>query len=120
MKAWIGIACMLTAPLSATPAGAASTFAGFWKQFRPAASRGDTAAMARLTRLPFQFKATITDQGGLRQALRQLFDGPTRTCFAKAKPVRDGSYYSVSCGGRQFGFDANEGTFQFSGVQPSD
>lgn len=99
---------------------AQSTFAGFWKKFKPAAAGGDTAAMARLTRLPFQFKATITDQNGLKQALVQLFDAPTRACFAKAKPFKDGNYYSVTCGPRTFGFDANEGTFQFSGINPSD
>lgn len=101
-------------------AAASSSFAGFWKQFRPAAVRGDAGTMARLTRLPFQFKTTIADAGGLTPALKELFDAKTRTCFAKAKPVKDGNYYSVTCGGRQFGFDANEGTFQFSGVQPNE
>lgn len=99
---------------------AASNFAAFWKQFRPAAASGNVAAMARLTRLPFQFKATITDQAALRPALTQLFDVPTRACFAKAKPYKDGNYYSVTCGPRTFGFDANEGTMQFSSVNPSE
>ena len=120
MKRLLPVAALLIASFDVAPCVAASTFGNFWRQFRPAAARGDLAAVARLTRLPFQFKTTITDSGGLRPALGQLFDGRTRACFAKARPVKDGSYYSVTCSGRQFGFDANEGSFQFSGVQPNE
>jgi hypothetical protein len=100
----------------AGPALADTAFPGFWRVFQAAVVKHNMPAIARMTRLPFYLDRTISRRAALPKALAGLFDAAARECFAKATPVRDGNYYSVTCGNTQFGFDANEGKWEFSGI----
>jgi hypothetical protein len=113
-RSWI-VGVVVTCAL-AGPAPAADGFAPFWRAFQAAAVRHDMRAIARMTRLPFYLDRTISRRTELPRALAGLFDAAVRACFAKATPVADGNYYSVTCGTTQYGFDANEGKWEFSGI----
>lgn len=109
---------LLTLLLACAVAGpaAAQSFPAFFKAFRAAAVRGDKAAIARMTRLPFYYGTSLTTRAELMPALDALFDPKVRACFGAATPMQDGNYHSVQCGQTVYGFDANEGGWQFSGI----
>jgi hypothetical protein len=113
-RIWIISAILACAGVG--PALAQGPFPAFWHTFRAAVAKHDVPAIARMTRLPFYLEGTITERAALSKALAGLFDAGTQACFAKATPVRDGNYYSVTCGKTQYGFDANEGKWEFTGI----
>lgn len=113
------VAVLLLAAAPAVPAasgGADDGFAAFHDEFRAAVGRGDAAAVATLTRLPFLFEGRLHDAAGFRQAVwPALFTPARRRCWATvralAEPGQPGER-SLHCAPYALHFDADGGRWQ--------
>lgn len=99
------------------PAAQAQTsadFSGFQAQFRAALARHDAAAVAALTRLPFQFEGRAHDaQGFVRQVWPRLFSAAIRRCLQQAQALSEGPRERVMfCRPYSFHFDASGGAWR--------
>jgi hypothetical protein len=93
--------------LGVAPARAAEdpALARFLAAFRPALARGDAAAVADRTQLPFLFESEPRDREAfVRLVFPALFTEPVRACLAKAEPVAEDDRWVVFCGPYLFYF----------------
>lgn len=84
---------------------APADFAAFWQRFSTAASSGDQAGVAALTRFPFLFAGTPLEKDRFDSIWMGIFPPPLRSCFSTASPAKDGDAWSVSCGAYVYAFE---------------
>ncbi len=117
--------CALTLVALSAPAsvGQASpppgeSFTQFWTRFRAALAKDDRQAVASMTRFRTGDSTYMTDKEFLAEQYGEL--RRERRCFARSKPVKDESTYSVFCGERIFMFEHLEGAWKFTGIGAND
>ena len=101
-------------------------FGAFIDKFRAALKANDSAAVAGMTRLPFQGDAAIRDAAQFRaKAYPSTFTAKNRTCIQRGKAVydRDGENndnYFIFCGNEIFTFTRTPAGFLFTDVGVND
>jgi hypothetical protein len=111
-RRWIAAALVW---LCAAPARAAEdpALARFLAAFRPAVARGDAAAVADLTQLPFLYESAPRDRDAfVGTVFPALFSEPVRTCLAKVEPAAEEERWVASCGPYLFYFGRVRGTMR--------
>jgi hypothetical protein len=100
----------------------ARSFDAFWTQFKAAVAKGDKAAIAAMTKFPFDNGAKLLSKAEFIKQYGELFDRNTQRCFSKAKPVKDDKRdsYNVFCGETIFGFAKVDGEYRFIDVGVND
>jgi len=79
--------------------------ARFLAAFRPAVERGDAAAVAELTQLPFGYESEPRDREAfVRVVFPELFSAAVRGCLAKAQPTPEDGRWVAFCGPYLFYF----------------
>ena len=101
-------------------------FAGFIEKFRAALKANDSAAVAGMTRLPFEHDGSIRDAAQFRAKTYPLnFTAKNRACIQRGKAVydRDGENndsYFIFCGEDIFVFTKTPAGFIFTEVGVND
>jgi len=101
-------------------------FEGFIGKFRAALKANDPAAVAAMTRLPFQGDASVRDAAQFRaKVYAHDFTTKNRACLQRAKPVydRDGNNdetYHITCGELIFSFTRTPTGFLFTDLGAND
>lgn len=73
-------------------------FAAFHARWQGAVARGDAAAVAALTRLPFRFEGRLHGaEGFVRTVWPRLFDARLRRCVAERAPQAEGADRVLVC-----------------------
>lgn len=79
--------------------------ARFLAGFRPAVARGDAAAVADRTQLPFLFESEPRDREAfVRVVFPQLFSEPVRACLTTTEPTPEDGRWVAACGPYLFYF----------------
>ena len=125
MKLSLVIALSLVAlnlAVSAEPKPAAKSFETFWTEFKAAVKSNNKEAIAGLTKFPFGYAAKGLTRAEFIKECAVLFDGKTRACFGKEKPVKEDSRdsYSVFCGETIFLFARHNGEYRFTEIGVND
>lgn len=103
---WIAV-CVISITCAAS-ADAQSSISAFWVKFKTAVTKGDKAAVANMTKLPFSLGYDPSAKGGERflktraSFLRQykyIFNNEVDAvkCFANAAPEKEEKGYFVAC-----------------------
>jgi len=103
---WVLI-CVISL-LLVLPASGQSNFDGFWLKFKTAVTRGDKAAVANMTKLPFSLGYDPSAKGGERfvksrasflREYKYIFNNEVDAvkCFASALPEKEQTGYFVAC-----------------------
>ncbi len=101
-------------------------FSGFIEKFRAALKADDSAAIASMTRLPFEQDGSIRDATQFRaKAYPLTFTAKNRACLQRGKAVydRDGENndnYFIFCGNLIFTFTKTPAGFLFTEVGAND
>jgi hypothetical protein len=101
-------------------------FSGFIETFRAALKADDSAAIASMTRLPFEQDRSIRDATQFRaKAYPHTFTAKNRACLQRGKAVygRDGDNndnYFIFCGNLIFTFTRTPAGFLFTEVGAND
>jgi len=101
-------------------------FEAFIEKFRAALKANDSAAVAGMTKLPFQGDAGIREAAQFRaKAYSSTFTAKNRTCIQRGKAVydRDGENndnYFIFCGNEIFTFTRTPAGFLFTDVGVND
>ena len=101
-------------------------FGAFIVKFRAALKANDSAAVAGMTRLPFEADGSIRDAAQFRtKAYPRTFTAKNRACIQRGKAVydRDGENndnYFIFCGQLIFVFTRTPGGFLFTEVGMND
>jgi len=101
-------------------------FDGFIGKFRAALKANDSAAVAIMTRLPFEYDGSIRDATQFRAKVYPLaFTAKNRACIQRGKAVydRDGENndnYFIFCGQLIFVFTKTPAGFLFTDVGAND
>src|SRR5215510_14707219 len=101
-------------------------FDGFIGKFRAALKANDSAAVASMTRLPFEYDGSIRDVAQFRAKVYPLaFTAKNRACIQRRKAVydRDGENndnYFIFCGQLIFVFTKTPSGFLFTDVGAND
>jgi hypothetical protein len=100
----------------------ARSFDAFWTQFKAAVAKGDKAAIAAMTKFPFDNGAKLISKAEFIKQCGEFFDRKTQRCFSKAKPVKDDKRdsYNVFCGETIFGFAKVDGEYRFIDIGVND
>jgi hypothetical protein len=100
----------------------ARSFDAFWIKFKAAVAKGDKAAIAEMTKFPFDNGAKYLSKAEFIKECGALFDKKTRRCFSNAKPVKedDRDSYSVFCDETIFGFAKVDGEYRFTYIGIND
>ena len=100
----------------------AQSFAAFWLQFKAAVAKGDKAAIAEMTKFPFDDGAKQLSKEEFIKNCGAIFGKKVQSCFANAKPVREknGDTYDVFCGESRFGFEKVNGEYRFGFIGVND
>jgi hypothetical protein len=122
------LATVLTLLLVIDPASSAEikpearSFDAFWTQFKAAVAKGDKAAIAEMTKFPFDNGAKYLSKAEFIKQCGEFFDRKTQRCFSKAKPVKDDKRdsYNVFCGETIFGFAKVDGEYRFTDMGVND
>ena len=75
----------------------AAGFDAFYARFRDAVVRGDAAAVAGLTRVPFLYEGAPRDRAEVARIVPALFPAAVRTCFGGTRPAAEEDGFVVSC-----------------------
>lgn len=82
-------------PALAAPEG---TFRPWLDGWQAAVARGDAPAVAASVRAPFLFEGAALDRAAfVQKAWPALFGSKLRGCWARAKPIAEGSDMTLSC-----------------------
>jgi hypothetical protein len=95
-------------------------FNAFWVKFKAAVARQDKASVADMTKLPFMLGGEDYDRAGFLKQYASLFDRPTRRCFARERPLKEGDYYEIFCGETIFLFGKVDGVWKFVEIGAND
>ncbi len=101
-------------------------FDGFIEKFRAALKANDSAAVAGMTRLPFEYDGSIRDATQFRaRAYPLAFTAKNRACIQRGKAIydRDGENndnYFISCGNLIFVFTKSPAGFLFTEISAND
>ena len=101
-------------------------FNGFVEKFRAALKANDSAAVAGMTRLPFEYNGTVRDAAQFRaKAYPATFTAKNRACIARGKATYDhdgdnNDNYSIFCGDKIFIFTKTPTGFFFTDVSEND
>lgn len=100
----------------------ARSFDAFWIQFKAAVAKGDKAAIAEMTKIPFPYGTKQLSKAEFIKECGALFDKKTQRCFSKAKPVKedDRDSYNVFCGEEIFSFAKVNGEYRFTDIGMND
>lgn len=100
----------------------ARSFDAFWLQFKAAVAKGDKAAIAEMTKIPFPYGTRHLSKAEFIKECGKLFDKKAQRCFSKAKPVKEDNRdsYSVFCGEDIFSFEKVNGEYRFSDIGMND
>ena len=100
----------------------ARSFDAFWLQFKAAVTKGDKAAIAEMTKFPFDNGAKYLSKEEFIKQCGEIFDRKTQKCFSKAKPVKEDNRdrYNVFCGETIFGFAKVDGEYRFTDMGVND
>lgn len=100
----------------------AGSFPAFWIQFKAAVAKGDKAAIAEMTKIPFPYGTKQLSKAEFIKECGKLFDKKTQKCFSKAKPIKEDNRdsYSVFCGEEIFVFEKVNGEYRFSDIGMND
>ena len=100
----------------------ARSFDAFWIQFKAAVAKGDKAAIAEMTKFPFDNGARYLSKAEFIKECGALFDKKTKKCFSNAKPIKEDNRdsYSVFCGETIFGFAKVDGHYRFTDIGVND
>jgi hypothetical protein len=99
-------------------------FAGFIEKFRVALKANDSAAVAGMTRMPFD--DNVRDAAEFREKIyKPVFTAKNRACIQSGKAIyaRDDNnddYYSIFCGERIFVFTKTPAGFLFTDISVND
>ena len=98
------------------------SFDSFWIKFKAAVAKGDKAAIAEMTKFPFDNGAKYQSKEEFIEQCGALFDKKTQKCFSKAKPVKEDNRdrYNVFCGEDIFGFAKVDGEYRFTYIGIND
>jgi hypothetical protein len=96
------------------------TFASFLVKFKAAVMSGDKQTVASMTKLPFMFEGEELDEYGFIRKLDDLFDKQIKGCLRKARPVRDGIYFEVTCVETTLMFRKIEAQYKFVEIGVND
>jgi hypothetical protein len=108
------------------PPGLQAEFDTFFVKFRAAVKANDSAAVAAMTRLPFQRDEAYPDAAQFRaKAYPAIFTAKSRACLQRQKGVydRDGENndnYFVFCGQDIFVFTKTSSGFLFTEIGAND
>ena len=107
------VVCVLVS-FAFVAAAEAQSFPAFWAQFKAAVAKNDKAAVAEMTKFPFDAGNHLSKADFLKQ-YESFFRQETRRCFSKAKPVKEDNRdrYLVFCGEDIFGFGKVNGQYRF-------
>jgi len=101
-------------------------FDGFIEKFRSALKADDSAAVAGMTRLPFEYDGSIRDATQFRaKAYPLTFTAKNRACIQRGKAIydRDGENndnYFIFCGKLIFVFTRTPAGFLFAEISMND
>jgi hypothetical protein len=101
-------------------------FDGFIAKFRAALKANDSAAVAGMTRLPFEHNGTIRDPAQFRAKIYpRIFTAKNRACIQRSRAVyeRDGENndsYFIFCGELIFVFTRTPTSFLFTDLGVND
>lgn len=101
-------------------------FDGFIAKFRAALKANDSAAVARMTRLPFMNDGSIGDAAQFHEKVyRRDFTAKNRACIQRSKAVYDrdqenNDNYFIFCGQQIFVFTKTPAGFLFTEVGVND
>jgi hypothetical protein len=100
----------------------AGSFPAFWVQFKAAVAKGDKAAIAEMTKIPFPYGTKQLSKAEFIKECGELFNKKTQRCFSKAKPVKedDRDSYNVFCGEEIFSFGKVNGEYRFTDIGMND
>ena len=96
------------------------SFASFWLKFKAAVASGDKEAVASMTELPFLYEGKELNKPAFVKAFGTIFDRRVQKCFPRAKPVKDGDYFAISCGEAIFMFKKVNGEYRFVEIGVND
>jgi hypothetical protein len=96
------------------------SFASFWIEFKAAVASGDKEAVSSMTELPFLYEGEELNKNAFIKAFGTIFDRRVQKCFPRAKPVKDGEYFAVSCGEAIFMFKKVNGEYRFVEIGVND
>ena len=99
---------------------AAAPYASFWAEFNAAIQKGDSRKVASMTRLPFMLEGQDLDEAGFIRKFNYLFTRKTKTCFSKAKLLKEGTGFWVFCGEQIFIFETVDGKYKFTEIGVND
>ncbi len=101
-------------------------FDGFIEKFRAALKANDSASVASMTRLPFEYGGSIRDAAQFRaKAYPLTFTAKNRACIQHGKAIydRDGennNNYFIFCGKLIFAFTKTPAGFLFTEISVND
>ena len=101
-------------------------FDGFIGKFRAALKANDSAAVASMTRLPFEYDGSIRDVAQFRAKVYPLaFTAKNRACIQRGKAIYDRDQYKnesyfVFCGELIFVFTKTPAGFLFTDISVND
>jgi len=121
--------CFVTSPAPASdkaPAAVQAEFASFISRFNAALKANDPAAIAGMSKLPFQGDAAIGDADSFTAAIyKEEFTASNRACIRRGHAVysRDGDNndtYAFFCGQTIYTFTRTPGGFLFTDIDTND
>lgn len=98
----------------------------FIAKFRAALKANDSAAVAGMTKLPFEHDSSVRDAAQFRaKTYKEDFTAKNRACLQRSKPVYDRApnntdYYSIFCGELIFLFAKTPDGFRFTDIGMND
>ena len=120
----VTLAFLITSPfvMSAQTRGKQTpqSFASFWLKFKAAVASGDKEAVTSMTELPFLYEGEELNRPAFIKAFGAIFDRRVQKCFPRAKPVKDGDYFAISCGEAIFMFKRVNGEYRFVEIGVND
>jgi hypothetical protein len=106
--------------LSAMPVFADASFDAFWTKFKTAVAKKDKAAVASMTKLPYELESKQLNSSQFIAKYDVVFPRATMKCFAKEKPVKDKDSYFVFCGESIYCFNKVQGKWMFTEIGAND
>ena len=95
-------------------------YAAFWSEFKAAVIKGDSQKVASMTRFPFLFQNDEQNEAGFIKKFNVLFPARVKSCFAKAKTVKERDGFEVFCGESIYLFEKVDGVYKFTEIGVND
>lgn len=95
-------------------------FDAFYAKFCDALKKNDKAAIASMTKLPYQFNEKKLNKQEFIAKCEQIFSKKTRDCLVKQKPVQDKTYFSAFCGDDIYLFEKTKAGYFFTEIGVND